>query len=121
MLIAGGGRGGRGGRPDRRIAAGAGALYAGAAMLAPALLRGSPTQGLAAMLWLYAVVWGTDIGAYFGGRTDRRAEAVAGDLAGQDLVRRARRRRRLGRSWRAVRGLDGSRRRRPRRCWSSGS
>ncbi len=53
---------------DRRISAGAGALYAGAAMLAPALLRASPTLGLAAMAWLYAVVWGTDIGAYFGGR-----------------------------------------------------
>jgi phosphatidate cytidylyltransferase len=53
---------------DRRIRAGIGALYAGAAMLAPALLRGSPTLGLAAMLWLYAIVWGTDIAAYFGGR-----------------------------------------------------
>ena len=53
---------------DRRLPAGAGVLYAGAAMLAPALLRASPTQGLAAMLWLYAIVWGTDIGAYFGGR-----------------------------------------------------
>ena len=53
---------------DRRLAAGAGVVYAGAAMLAPALLRGSPTQGLAAILWLFAVVWGTDIGAYFGGR-----------------------------------------------------
>jgi phosphatidate cytidylyltransferase len=52
----------------RRIWAGAGALYAGAAALAPALLRGSPTQGLAAILWLFAVVWGTDVGAYFGGR-----------------------------------------------------
>ena len=52
----------------RRLAAGAGVLYAGAAMLAPALLRGSPTQGIAAILWLFAIVWGTDIGAYFGGR-----------------------------------------------------
>jgi len=51
-----------------RVRAGVGVLYAGAAMLAPALLRGSPTQGLAAMLWLYAIVWGTDIAAYFGGR-----------------------------------------------------
>jgi len=53
---------------DRRFAAGSGVLYAGAAMLAPALLRGSATQGMAAILWLFAVVWGTDIGAYFGGR-----------------------------------------------------
>ena len=62
----GGGRRGRPGPPH--TAPGAGALYAGAAMLAPALLRGSPTQGLAAILWLFAIVWGTDIGAYFGGR-----------------------------------------------------
>jgi phosphatidate cytidylyltransferase len=52
----------------RRLAAGVGVVYAGAAMLAPALLRGSPTQGMAAIFWLFAVVWGTDIGAYFGGR-----------------------------------------------------
>lgn len=68
MLIAAGVAAGAAADADRRIPVGAGALYAGAAMLAPALLRGSPTQGLAAMLWLYAVVWGTDIGAYFGGR-----------------------------------------------------
>ena len=68
MLIIAGVAAGAAADSDRRIPAGIGALYAGAAMLAPALLRGSPTQGLAAMLWLYAVVWGTDIGAYFGGR-----------------------------------------------------
>jgi phosphatidate cytidylyltransferase len=68
MLIAAAVAAGAAADLDRRISAGAGALYAGAAMLAPALLRGSPTQGLAAMLWLYAIVWGTDIGAYFGGR-----------------------------------------------------
>ncbi|HXT05437.1 MAG TPA: phosphatidate cytidylyltransferase [Roseiarcus sp.] len=69
MLIAAGVAAGAAADSDRRLAAGVGALYAGAAMVAPALLRGSPTQGLAAMLWLYAIVWGTDIGAYFGGRT----------------------------------------------------
>ena len=53
---------------DRRTWAAAGVLYAGAVLVAPALLRASPTQGLAAVLWLYAAVWGTDIGAYFGGR-----------------------------------------------------
>lgn len=53
---------------ERRIWTGAGVFYAGAAMLAPALLRASPTQGVQAVLWLYAIVWGTDIGAYFGGR-----------------------------------------------------
>jgi phosphatidate cytidylyltransferase len=69
LLIAAGVAAGAAADSDRRLLAGLGALYAGAAMLAPTLLRGSPTQGLAAMLWLYAVVWGTDIGAYFGGRT----------------------------------------------------
>jgi phosphatidate cytidylyltransferase len=68
ILIAGAVAAGAAADSDRRVPAGVGVLYAGAAMLAPALLRGSPTQGLAAMLWLYAVVWGTDIGAYFGGR-----------------------------------------------------
>jgi phosphatidate cytidylyltransferase len=68
MLILGAVAAGGAADPEQRARAGAGALYAGAAMVAPALLRASPTQGLAAMLWLYAIVWGTDIGAYFGGR-----------------------------------------------------
>ncbi len=68
VLLAGAAAAGAAANADRRLWTGAGALYAGAAMVAPALLRASPTQGLAAMLWLYAIVWGTDIGAYFGGR-----------------------------------------------------
>ncbi len=68
ILIAGAVAAGAASDANRRFLAGAGVLYAGAAMLAPALLRASPTQGVAAMLWLYAIVWGTDIGAYFGGR-----------------------------------------------------
>jgi phosphatidate cytidylyltransferase len=68
MLLAGAVAAGAAADDRRRFEAGLGVLYAGAAMVAPALLRGSPTQGLAAILWLYAVVWGTDIGAYFGGR-----------------------------------------------------
>ena len=68
ILIAGAVAAGAAADRDRRVAVGAGVVYAGAAMLAPALLRGSPTQGLAAILWLFAIVWGTDIGAYFGGR-----------------------------------------------------
>ena len=31
-------------------------------------MRMSPSYGLAAILWLFAVVWGADIAAYFGGR-----------------------------------------------------
>ncbi len=68
IFIAGAVAAGAAADKSRRFNSGAGVLYAGAAMLAPALLRASPTQGLAAMLWLYAIVWGTDIGAYFGGR-----------------------------------------------------
>jgi phosphatidate cytidylyltransferase len=45
-----------------------GALYAGALAASLGLLRVSPNFGLAAILWLFAVVWGTDIAAYFAGR-----------------------------------------------------
>ena len=51
-----------------RWLAGSGACYAGALILALDLLRGSETFGLAAMEFLFAVVWTTDIMAYFGGR-----------------------------------------------------
>ena len=51
----------------------------------------------AAILWLFAVVWGADIAAYFAGRLIGGPEALAERLAGQDLVGgdrgRARRRR----------------------------
>ncbi|HEY1864155.1 MAG TPA: phosphatidate cytidylyltransferase [Roseiarcus sp.] len=45
-----------------------GLLYAGALVASVALLRLSPSYGLAAILWLFAVVWGADISAYFAGR-----------------------------------------------------
>ncbi len=45
-----------------------GALYAGALVASVVLLRVSPSFGLASILWLFAVVWGTDIAAYFAGR-----------------------------------------------------
>jgi phosphatidate cytidylyltransferase len=48
--------------------AAAGALYAGALVASLGLLRASPSFGLAAILWLFAVVWGTDVAAYFAGR-----------------------------------------------------
>ena len=54
--------------PRARFWSGAGVLYAGALAASPALLRASPAYGLAAILWLYAVVWTTDVMAYFGGR-----------------------------------------------------
>ena len=48
--------------------AGAGVVYACAMVLAVCVLRASLFYGLVATLWLCAVVWTTDIMAYFGGR-----------------------------------------------------
>jgi len=48
--------------------AAAGVLYAGALVASVGLLRVSPSFGMAAILWLFAVVWGADIAAYFAGR-----------------------------------------------------
>jgi phosphatidate cytidylyltransferase len=46
----------------------AGLLYAGSLAVAPIVLRADPEWGGAAIALLFAVVWGTDIAAYFGGR-----------------------------------------------------
>ena len=54
--------------PALRVWAGAGVFYAGALAVSLALLRASPAYGLPAILWLFAVVWGADIAAYFAGR-----------------------------------------------------
>jgi phosphatidate cytidylyltransferase len=47
---------------------GSGLLYAGVFAVLPGMLRLSPQGGMAALFWLFALVWGTDIGAYFAGR-----------------------------------------------------
>jgi phosphatidate cytidylyltransferase len=52
----------------RRVFAGAGVLYAGALVVCVIALRQSDAYGLIAIAWLFALVWGTDIMAYFGGR-----------------------------------------------------
>src|ERR1700722_2947939 len=49
----------------------AGELYVGALVASVVLLRISPSFALAAILWLFAVVWGTDVAAYFAGRLIR--------------------------------------------------
>jgi phosphatidate cytidylyltransferase len=55
--------------PSQRAAWGAGGVvYAGAALLAPVLLRCDPEWGLTALLFLCATVWITDIFAFFCGR-----------------------------------------------------
>lgn len=46
----------------------AGLVYAGALLLAPILLRRDPAHGFTALMFLFAVVWATDIAAYFAGR-----------------------------------------------------
>jgi phosphatidate cytidylyltransferase len=46
----------------------AGICYAGAIGLAPIILRSDPALGFIAIIFLFAVVWTTDIAAYFVGR-----------------------------------------------------
>jgi phosphatidate cytidylyltransferase len=45
-----------------------GALYAAAMLAAPLVIRGDATLGFVAMIFLFAVVWATDVAAYFAGR-----------------------------------------------------
>jgi phosphatidate cytidylyltransferase len=45
-----------------------GAAYAGAMLAAPLLLRADEAMGFVAMIFLFAVVWATDVAAYFAGR-----------------------------------------------------
>jgi phosphatidate cytidylyltransferase len=54
--------------PGRRGWAAAGVAYAGIALIAPLVLRRDHELGLLAMLFLFAVVWSTDILGYFVGR-----------------------------------------------------
>jgi len=57
-----------GSKPRFRLLPAAGVLYAGAMLISVCLLRASSSDGLPAILWLFAVVWGADVMAYFGGR-----------------------------------------------------
>lgn len=54
--------------PERRLWAAAGVVYAGAPIFSVCWLRQSPEHGLLSIAFLFAIVWGTDIFAYFGGR-----------------------------------------------------
>ena len=57
------------GGPGKRVWAGAGLVYAASLVISVTLLRVlSRIDGMEAILWLFSVVWGTDIMAYFGGR-----------------------------------------------------
>lgn len=55
-------------RAERRIWVAAGVLYAGVLLTAPILLRRDAELGLVAILFLFALVWATDIAGYFTGR-----------------------------------------------------
>jgi phosphatidate cytidylyltransferase len=52
----------------RRVWGGSGVLYAGTALLAPVLLRRDEELGIVAIIFLFGVVWSTDILGYFVGR-----------------------------------------------------
>lgn len=54
---------------DGRAWAAAGFVYAVAALVASILLRQDPVNGFAALMFVLLVVWATDIGGYFAGRS----------------------------------------------------
>jgi phosphatidate cytidylyltransferase len=54
--------------PGYRLWAAGGVFYAGGLLLSTVALRHAPFFGACAIGWLFAVVWGTDVFAYFGGR-----------------------------------------------------
>jgi phosphatidate cytidylyltransferase len=54
---------------DAALWAAAGVIYASIVLVCPTLLRNDPDYGLAALLFLFATVWATDILAYLTGRT----------------------------------------------------
>ena len=66
-------------------------------LLAPVLLRPMPAIGFVAVLFLFAVVWATDIVAYFVGRAVGGPKLRPRGQPEEDLVRRRRRHGRRGR------------------------
>ncbi len=52
----------------RRREQATGVLYASAIAIAPVVVRAEPGVGAALIAWCFAVVWATDIAAYFAGR-----------------------------------------------------
>ena len=68
-----------------------GLIFFALVLIAVLAMRGTVPAGIVAGWYLGIVIASNDTGAYFVGRHDRRAKAGADDLAGQDLVRRARR------------------------------
>ena len=54
--------------PDTALWGAGGVIYAGIVLLSPVLLRSDPEFGFAALLFLFATVWATDVFAYLVGR-----------------------------------------------------
>ncbi len=54
--------------PGKRVWAFAGLVYAGFLLVSVVALHRSADYGARLIVWLFAIVWGTDIFAYFGGR-----------------------------------------------------
>ena len=57
-----------GAQSRHRLWAASGLVYAIAVLVVPVYIRDQPALGAVAILWLFAVVWLTDIGGYFVGR-----------------------------------------------------
>jgi phosphatidate cytidylyltransferase len=55
-------------RAERRLWVAGGLLYAGVLLTAPILLRRDPEYGFVVILFLFALVWATDVAGYFAGR-----------------------------------------------------
>jgi phosphatidate cytidylyltransferase len=55
--------------PDHQIWAATGFLYASVIALIPTFVRDTPEFGLVGLLWMFAIVWTTDVAAYFTGRS----------------------------------------------------
>jgi phosphatidate cytidylyltransferase len=51
-----------------RLWAAAGFIYAAILTVVPPLVRDNPALGLVGLLWMFALVWTTDVAAYFTGR-----------------------------------------------------
>lgn len=68
LIVLGGGAAAAGARPGRRGWTLAAVGSAGAVLAAPVMLRADPQWGFQAVVLLFAVVWATDVAAYFVGR-----------------------------------------------------
>ena len=78
--------------PAQRAAPVAGGVpYAGAIGIAPIVLRSDGEAGFVAVMFLFAIVWTTDIVAYFLGRLIGRSQAPPAGQPQEDLVGRDRR------------------------------